>query len=254
MNCPKISIITAVYNNKTTIEDTILSVISQTYKNIEYIVIDGNSTDGTLDVLNRYRFNFDIFISETDEGIYDALNKGLSMAHGDIIGFLHADDTFYSNKTLEIIATAFNNNFIIGVYGDLLYVDKENPSKIVRYWKSKPYKSSLLSKGWMPPHPTLFFDRKIVDEIGYFNTKYVIAADYDYLLRMLLHYPENDFCYLPVIITCMRTGGKSNRSLKNIINKSREDYEIIKDNKIGGINTLLNKNFSKISQFVKWKN
>jgi len=251
MDRPKISIITATYNNRLTIEHTIHSLLSQTYKNIEYIVIDGASSDGTLDILERYRKHINIFVSEKDNGVYEALNKGLVRATGDILGFLHADDSFYSDLTLETIAKAFLNDYIVATYGDLLYVHPTNPSQIIRYWVSQPFTPDLLKKGWMPAHPTLFFKRTVIDEIGLFDTRYHIAADYDYMLRMLNHYPPTAFHYIPAVITCMKVGGKSNRSLRNIIRKMREDYQIIQHHHIGGIPTLLLKNVSKINQFFK---
>jgi len=251
MDCPKISIITATYNNRHTIEDTLQSLLTQTYKNIEYIVIDGVSSDGTLDILERYRTHINILVSEQDNGVYEALNKGLVRATGDIIGFLHADDNFYSPSTMETIVSSFSTNNIVAAYGDLLYVLRSEPQKIIRYWKSQAFDPSLLKKGWMPAHPTLFFKRRIIEEIGVFDTRYHIAADYEYMLRMLLHYPPTAFHYIPTIITCMKVGGKSNRSIGNIIRKMTEDYKIIKKHRIGGLYTLLWKNLSKLNQFFK---
>lgn len=251
MTQPKITIITATYNNRHTIEETFHSLLNQTYPNLEYIVIDGASTDGTLEIIDRFRTHIHLLISEKDNGVYEALNKGLKYATGDIIGFLHADDIFYSASTLETVALAFANNDIVAVYGDLLYVDRSNPQKIIRYWQSRPFTPQLLRKGWMPAHPTLFFKRHIVEDIGLFNPRYHIAADYEYMIRMLLRYPPETFHYIPSVITCMKVGGKSNRSLSNIIKKMKEDYHIIKNHRIGGIATLLGKNFSKLNQFFK---
>lgn len=252
MHTPKISIITATYNNLQTLEDTFQSLRSQTYQNIEHIVIDGASTDGTLEIIDRYRTHISVLISEKDSGVYDALNKGLMCATGDVVGFLHADDTFFSPSTIEQIASVFTVNAnIIAVYGDLYYVDRANPQKIIRYWQSQPFSPDLLKRGWMPAHPTLFFRRNVIDEIGLFNIQYQIAADYEYMLRMLRRYPPAAFYYLPIVITCMKMGGKSNRSIHHILKKMKEDYRIIKHHQIGGFFTLLRKNLSKLNQFVK---
>jgi len=246
----KISIITAVYNNKTSIASCIDSVISQTYKNIEYIVIDGGSMDGTIDILSQYKNKIDILISEQDKGIYDALNKGVSCATGEVIGFLHSDDTFNNSETIEKIAETFSNKNVDGIYGNLLYVDGKNPQKIIRNWQSLQYTQKMLRQGWMPPHPTLFLKRKVYSDIGNFNLKYRIAADYDFMVRVLNSNKYN-IEYHPIYITLMRVGGASNKSLKNIIKKSLEDYKVIRKNKIGGIGTLFQKNFSKLGQFLK---
>jgi glycosyltransferase len=249
----KISIITAVYNNKDYISECVESVLLQTYTDIEYIVIDGGSTDGTKEILEKYRLKIAHYISEADNGMYHAMNKGISIATGDIIGILHSDDIFANKNVIAEIANTFVKNNIDGVYGDLLYVDRTNVSKIIRYWKSSPFLIGNLKKGWMPPHPTLFLKRNIVKNIGYYNTTYKIAADYDFMLRTLTS-PGAKFEYIPSVITLMRSGGTSNKSIKNIFRKSWEDYLILRRNKVGGISTLLLKNFSKLGQFFRRKN
>jgi glycosyltransferase len=248
----KISIITAVYNNKNLIAECIESILSQTYNNIEHIVIDGGSTDGTKEILEKYQSKIAFYLSEPDNGMYDAINKGISKATGDIIGLLHSDDLFADKTIVSQIAETFLKTSADGVYGDLLYVDRSNVSKIIRFWKSSPFILGNLKKGWMPPHPTLFLKKNLVNKIGFYNTDYKIAADYDFMLRTLTT-PEIKFEYIPSVITRMRVGGASNRSIKNIINKSWEDYLILKRNKVGGIVTLLLKNFSKLGQFLKKK-
>ncbi len=248
----KLSIITAVFNNFKYIGNCIESVLSQTYNPIEYIVIDGGSTDGTLKLIEKYKPQLSYFISEPDGGIYDALNKGIKIASGDIIGILHSDDLFANCDVLKTVADTFSETYADVLYGDLLYVDKNAPLKIIRYWKSKPYNDRLLKKGWMPPHPTLFLKKEVVKSVGYFNINYKISADYDYILRVF-RTPGLKLKYLPVTISHMRTGGLSNRSIKNILLKSKEDYRIIKEHKIGGIITLIMKNFSKIIQFFNRK-
>ena len=244
-----ISIITAVYNNCTHIENCIKSVLSQTYTDIEYIVIDGGSTDGTLQIIESYRNKITIIKSEPDKGMYDALNKGIALVTGDVIGFLHSDDFFYNTTVVTSIAKAFNNVHIDGIYGDLQYVDKTNADLVIRYWKSKPFNYKMLSIGWMPPHPTLFLRSKVYFETGC-NLRYKIAADYDFMVRVLVN-TKYTFEYLPIIITRMRVGGASNKSLRNVFRKSKEDYLIMKRNNIGGILTLFMKNLSKVGQFLK---
>jgi len=244
----KISIITAVYNNKNYIAECIGSVLSQNYSEIEHIVIDGGSTDGTKEILENYNSKIAHCISGPDNGMYDAINKGISISTGDIIGVLHSDDVFANNNVLAGVANIFKKTNADGVYGDLLYVDRTNISKIVRYWKSSLFLPGSLKKGWMPPHPTLFLKKDVVKKTGYYNTNYKIAADYDFMLRALT-IPGLRYEYFPMVITHMRTGGASNRSIKNIIRKSWEDYLILRRNKIGGFSTLILKNFLKFGQF-----
>ena len=243
----KISIITSVYNNKDTIEDAIKSVLNQTYKNIEYIVIDGASTDGTIDIVKKYQDKISKFISEPDNGIYDGLNKGIKLATGDVIAFLHSDDIYASNDIIEYIVNNFDDNDAI--YGDLVYTSKSDTTKVLRYWKSKNFNKSLLKKGWMPAHPTFFVKKEIYDKYGCFDTSFRIAADYDFMLRVLKN--NIKVKYLPKILYKMRIGGESNKSLTNIINKTKEDLKALKKNEIGGFHTLIYKNLSKIKQFIK---
>jgi glycosyltransferase involved in cell wall biosynthesis len=245
----KISIITSVYNNKDTIKDAIKSVLNQTYKNIEYIVVDGGSTDGTVEVIKQYEDKIDKFISEPDKGIYDGLNKGIKLATGDVIAFLHSDDIYPDNNTIEKIMNLFNKDNVDGVYGDLIYVKKDDINKIIRYWKSCDFNADLLKKGWMPAHPTLFLKKEIYEKYGVFDLNFKIAGDYDFMLRILKENPK--LKYLPEVLYVMRVGGESNKSLKNIVNKSKEDYIALKRNHIGGIGTLFLKNLQKINQFFK---
>lgn len=246
----KISIITAVYNNATHIEDCIKSVISQDYNDIEHIIIDGQSKDGTVGIVNKYIDKISVFISEPDKGIYDAINKGLKAASGEVIGLLHSDDIFDNKGTISKLASFMQDEEINGVYGDLIYVDKNDVSKVFRYWKSSEFSRNMLRLGWMPPHPTLFLRKKAIDKVGFYNQQYKIAADYDFMIRAL-HLETGYYKYIGEVVTRMRTGGASNKSIKNILLKSYEDYLIIKRNKIGGFFTLLRKNLSKISQFMK---
>lgn len=243
-----VSIITASYNNVDTIEATMESVLSQTYPNIEYIVVDGGSTDGTVDIIRKYGTAVSKWVSEPDKGIYDALNKGVAMATGDIIGFLHADDILHDYFVIATIADTFEKRQCRAVYGDLVYVARNDSYNIIRFWKSCPFHPKLLKQGWMPPHPALFISRDIYERYGNFNVDLRIAADYDIVLRF---FSRPDFVseYLPRVIVRMRMGGISNKSLGNILRKSQEDYKAMRNNKIGGFKSLVWKNFSKISQF-----
>jgi len=245
----KISIITAVYNNREHLQNCFESVFSQTYSDIEYIVVDGGSTDGTIDVIKKYSSKITTWISEPDRGIYDALNKGILMATGDVIGFLHSDDLLNSSETIAHIANSFEVTKADAAYGDLVYISKENPDKIIRYWKSSNFTPPLLRKGWMPPHPTLFVKSSWYKSKKGFRTDFRISADYDLILRL---FSDRNFktCYLSEVITRMRLGGASNRSVKNIYLKSKEDYIALKESKVGGFYTLFRKNFQKIIQFV----
>jgi glycosyltransferase len=243
----KVSIITATYNSKITLQEAIASIASQKEANIEYIVIDGRSTDGTLDLV-KDNDTIVRYISEPDQGIYDALNKGIKFATGDIIGFLHSDDLFASNTIIARIASEFKNQAIDGVYGDLEYVDKKNTKRVIRRWKSEPFYPKLLKEGWMPAHPTLFLRKSVYEKHGLFNLSYKIAADYDFMLRILQD-KTLKFSYLAAVITRMRTGGASNRSIKNIVQKTKEDYKAVTSNKVGGWFTIVRKNTSKVKQF-----
>ncbi len=246
----KFSIITATYNNRNTIADAINSVASQTYKNIEHIIIDGASTDGTLSIIKNTPGKISKIISESDNGIYDALNKGIKNATGDIIVFLHADDIFAETKIIEKAAKLFEKKQTDSIYGDLRYVAKENTDKTLRYWKSGEYSFSKLKKGWMPPHPTFFIKKEIYDKYGIFDTEFKIAADYDIILRFLGKHKIST-AYLPEVITKMRIGGENNKNIKNIILKMKEDIKALKKNNIGGFHTLVMKNITKIPQLFR---
>ena len=247
----KISVITATRNCISTLPGTILSIESQTHNSIEAIWIDCLSTDGTLEYLkSKLKSQSSILISESDNGIYDALNKGLRLATGDIIGFLHSDDIYADRFCLSRIAKAFEDTQVDAVYGDLVYVNKYNVDSKVRYWRSKEFKNSLLKQGWMPPHPTLYVRRNIYENLGGFNTKFKISSDYDLVLRLFSN-PSFKSKYLPHILVKMRTGGASNKSITNILKKSIEDMQVLKKHKVGGGFTLFLKNFSKIPQFFQ---
>lgn len=244
----KVSIITVVYNNKKTIKDAIESVLNQTYKNIEYIVIDGASNDGTVEIVQSYSNKIDKFISEPDNGLYDAMNKGLKLATGNIIGILNSDDFYASNNIIEKVVNVFNENNIDSVYGDLVYVDSNNTDKIVRYWKSIPFKKGLFRKGWHPAHPTFFVKKDVYDKYGIFNLDFKIAADYEIMLRFLEKYKISTY-YIPEILVKMRIGGESNKNIKNIVRANIECYKAWKINELKPPLLLgIKKPFSKLSQ------
>lgn len=247
----KVSIITASYNNEQTIKDTIKSVLSQSYDNIEYIIIDGKSSDNTINIIQKYSESISKLISETDSGIYDALNKGINSASGDIIGFLHADDIYNDENSINRIVKTFNDNKVDSVYGDLLYVSKSDTNKIIRKWISGNFKRKKLKYGWMPPHPTFFVKKTIYENLGSFDTSFKIAADYDLILRFLGKHNVS-VQYSRGILIKMRIGGESNKSIKNILRKMREDVRALKKNKLGNWHTVILKNLIKIPQlFLK---
>ena len=249
----KVSIITATYNSEKTIEKCMNSVLNQTYKNIEYIIMDGQSKDDTLDIIKlKKELHTNIIVnSEKDKGIYDALNKGITRATGDIIGFVHSDDFLAKKNIIEIIVDAFIKFNVDGVYGDLHYVALNNTNKVIRNWISQPFSDKLLNRGWMPAHPTLFLKKDIYNKHGFFNLKYKIAADYDFMLRIFKN-ELNTWHYLPETIVKMRIGGKSNKNLSNIIQKTKEDYNAAKENKLKNpAYVIFVKNLSKIKQLIK---
>ena len=251
----KISIITATFNRGHFIESCVLSILRQDIKDVELIIIDGLSTDSTFEKLRPLiKKNKNIkFYSETDSGIYDALNKGIDKANGEIIGFLHSDDVFYNSEVLKKIICKFKNHDIDGLYGNLEYVEKIDTNKVVRFWESCAFNNKLLRKGWAPPHPTLFLKSNIYKKYGKFDLKFKISADYDFMLRIFKD-DSLKFEYVPRVITRMRTGGVSNKNIKNIFIKTFEDFKAIRKNKIGSVGTLLRKNTSKIKQFYKKQN
>jgi glycosyltransferase len=248
----KISIITAVYNNKEFLEEAIKSVLSQTYSKIEYIIVDGGSTDGSVDIIRKYESKIFMWISEPDKGIYDALNKGTKLATGDVIGHLHSDDIYAGDTIIQKTADLFIQKQCDSVYGDLVYVDKVNLNKVLRYWRAEDFDYSFLKKGWMPPHPTFFLKRSLYEKFGSFEQSLKISADYELILRML---GKNRIstCYLPEVLIKMRMGGKSNKSIANIIRKSYEDYKALKMNMFHfPLYVLFLKNLRKLPQwFVK---
>ena len=244
----KFSIITACYNSGETIGHTIASLKSQTWPEVEHVVIDGGSSDETQNIARSTLELHDVFVSEPDNGIYDALNKGVSLSSGDVIGFLHSDDFLANKFVIQRVAEQFLNNNADAVYGDLHYVNAKDPSHIIRHWRSGEFSRAKLNCGWMPPHPTFFMKRDLYEKFGAFDTGFRIASDYDSLLRYLSN-SSIKVVYIPEVLVKMRVGGASNGSVKQIINKTREDFLVMKKNRINPYFALPYKNLSKISQF-----
>ena len=244
----QISIVTAVYNNFGNVSEALDSILGQSFADIETVVVDGGSADGTLEVLERCRERLGVLVSEPDRGIYDALNKGILKSSGEVVGFLHSDDLFFDRESVSRIAAAFSDPTVAAVYGDLLYVKKDDTAGVVRHWVAGAYSPEKLRRGWMPPHPTLYVRRAFYERIGLFDIRYRIAADYDWMLRFFTR--ENPTCvYVPEPLVRMRLGGASNRSLPQIARKSWEDYLALRRNAVGGAGTLFMKNLRKLPQF-----
>ena len=245
----KVSLITIAYNSAETIEDTIKSIVAQDYSNIEYIIIDGGSTDKTLSIVDKFKDSITTIISEPDKGIYDAMNKGVQNATGDIVGILNSDDIYADNKVVSSIVEAIGNKD--SIYADLVYVDRDNTDKVTRYWKSGKYRKGIFKKGWMPPHPTFFIKKSCYNQYGTYNLQLKSAADYELMLRMLHKY-NISVAYLPEVITKMRVGGQSNVTLLNRLKANKEDKLawVINDLQPGPL-TLIMKPVRKIGQFFK---
>lgn len=248
----KISIITAVYNRKGSIAQAIESVTNQTYSNIEHVIIDGASTDGTTEIIKQIIKPKDIFLSEPDKGIYDALNKGLQLSTGEIIGLVHSDDFLANERVLSEVAKAFSDPNVELVYGDLDYVSKENTDRIIRHWKSKPFNVDLLKQGWMPAHPTVFIRRSLYEKMGGYNLKYSIAADYDWCIRYLKT-SNIKTIYIPRVLVKMRVGGESNGSTKKFIIRNKEIYLIFRNHgfrSYESLKAIVIRNLAKIKQYI----
>ena len=244
----KISVVTAVWNRAATVGGAIDSVASQTYSHIEHLVIDGASTDGTMAEVDARRHAGMVVVSEPDRGIYDALNKGLARSTGDVVGLLHSDDFFADERVIARIADRFADPAIDAVYGDLDYVSASDPARVIRHWRAGEVTPAKLRRGWMPPHPTLFLRRHVIETHGAYDTGYRIAADYDVVLRWF-GTARITSAYIPEVLVKMRVGGESNASLAKILRKSREDYRALRTNRVGGMGTLIAKNLSKLPQF-----
>tara|TARA_B100001057_G_scaffold186294_1_gene187093 strand:- start:14520 stop:15287 length:768 start_codon:yes stop_codon:yes gene_type:complete len=212
---PLISIITVSFNSSKTIQDTFDSIGSQSYERIEYIVVDGNSSDGTKDIIEENLKIISKKVSEPDKGIYDAMNKGISMCSGEIIGILNSDDVYSNNKVISEVVNAFTLTNTDLVYGNIDYVS-EDLKRIIRKWRSSPFKKKAFTKGWHPPHPAFFVKRKVYEEIGTYDLALNIAADFEFMYRAIEIHSYKSF-FINKVLTKMRVGGESNRSIKNIL-------------------------------------
>lgn len=245
----KISVITVAYNCEATIADTIDSVAQQNHPDIEYIVVDGASRDRTLSIVEARRDVVTRWVSEPDRGIYDAMNKGMEMATGELIGFLNADDMFAHADVVGSIARAAQMQPDADVvYGDLVYVQQDHPDRVIRYWRSGEFSASKLRFGWMAPHPTLYVRRSTLSAIGPFDASLRIAGDYEFMLRCFGRVGAKA-AYVRDTLVRMRAGGVSNRSIRAMVDKSREDLTALRRNRVGGWFSLLCKNTRKLPQF-----
>ena len=217
----RVSIITVCFNSVATIRDTIESVASQTYQDIEYIVIDGASTDETVAVAREYGDTITHLVSERDDGIYDAMNKGISLATGDVVGMINADDFYVSASVIEKVAEAFGDDQVDAFFGDLCYVDPSCTSRVVRYWKAGEYQEGAFSRGWCPPHPSFFVRKTVYERFGLFDRRYKIAADVEFMMRVMERFGVKSE-YIPEVLVNMRLGGTTNRSVANIVQQNRE--------------------------------
>lgn len=250
MSLPKVSIITVVLNNADTIGEAMDSVLGQDYPNLEYVVVDGQSTDGTLDIITSYGERVHQLVSGKDGGLYFAMNKGLSLANGEIIGILNADDVY---KHAGVVSAMVKQMLTTGAdtgYGDLQYVKRDNLKHVTRHWRSGSFRRSAFLYGWMPPHPSFFVKKTVYEKYGLFNTEFRTAADYELMLRFLFKYNVST-CYVPEVLVLMRQGGESNKALSNRMKANHEDRKAwaINGLRMPFFTTLL-KPIRKIPQFI----
>lgn len=249
----KVSLVTVTFNSGKTLQDNIQSILLQSYSNIEYIIVDGLSQDNTVEIIKEYEDKFHgrlKWISEKDTGLYDAMNKGVKMATGDIVGFINSDDFYHRQEVISRVVDAFKDRTVQAVYGDVRFVNPKNLNKTVRYYSSSRFSPEKFRYGFMPAHPTFFTYRKYFDEFGYYRTDYKIAADYELLIRFL-YIHQLKAVYLPFDFLKMRTGGVSTSSYKSNILLNREIVRACKENGIWTCMPLLFlKYFIKIFEFV----
>lgn len=245
----KISVITAVWNSEATVGEAIASVAAQTYPDVEHIVVEGKSTDGSLAAIERAANDRMRLISEPDDGIYNALNKGVQHSTGEVVGFVHSDDFLAHDRVLTQIAAAFEDPAVEAVFGDLVYISKTNTLRVIRRWSTGAFNLWRLKFGWMPAHPTLYLRREVYEQFGGFDENLTISGDYDFILRYFSQ-ARAKTVYIPEVLYKMRVGGVSNRNCAKIRQKMKEDMLAIRRNRVGGIHTLAFKNLSKIRQFL----
>tara|TARA_Y100000389_G_scaffold183007_1_gene200085 strand:- start:5175 stop:5939 length:765 start_codon:yes stop_codon:yes gene_type:complete len=252
----QVSLITCTYNSEKTIKDCCLSILSQSYENIEHIVLDKQSQDLTLNIASKFKIKNQKQIQQKKGGIYSAINEGLKTANGDIVGLLHSDDELVEQDVVKKIVKIFDEQKVDIIFSNLFYTSKNNKNKIIRRWISNlthgvQSNSSLNKKiknGWMPPHTTLFLKKNLIEKIGYYDENFQISSDYDFIIRLFKN--ENLKVYFLNEFTIkMKIGGKSNKNIENIITKMKEDYSIMKKHNLSPLKTIFLKNISKISQF-----
>jgi glycosyltransferase involved in cell wall biosynthesis len=246
----KITIITVCFNAEKTIRDTIESVLGQAYQNLDYLIIDGGSKDGTLAIIQEYTDRLH-YVSELDHGIYDAMNKGIAMATGEVIGILNADDVYQDMTVLGSVAEAFCDSAIDACFADLLYVKQNDITKVVRYWKSSEYRSGLFKTGWVPAHPTFFTRMEVYNRHGQFNLDYRIAGDFELMFR-LIEVQQIRTRYIPSVFVRMRLGGESNKSLANLLKQNREVWKALKSQypDLSWFRFLMTKLINRCGQFL----
>lgn len=246
----KVSIITVVYNGADHIRDCIESVLNQTYADIEYIIIDGQSSDGTVNIIRTYGTKIARFVTEPDNGLYDAMNKGIGLATGDVIGLLNADDFYRHERVIDNMVATFKRTDSDAVYGDLIYVDRNDSKRLKRYWRAGHYQAGSFRWGWMPGHPSVFAKRTLYERYGVFRTDMKSAADYELMLRFI-HKNKVKLAYMNEVTVVMRAGGVSNSSLVNRLRANQDDRIAWK---LNGLNpyffTLWLKPLRKIGQYI----
>ena len=246
----KVTIITVTYNSAAYLQDCINSVRSQNYPNIEYIIVDGKSTDGTMGIVRKNNEAVDYWISETDKGMYDAINKGMAVATGDISGILNSDDVLDNENVSTTIVNGFEKQGVDSIYGDLEFLDRNDVNKVMRIWKGQPFKRSRFRYGWMPAHPTFYIKRSLVEKFGAYENHYYSAADYEFMSRYL-YLNKVSSCYIPELLVRMRMGGQSNVNIKQRLRANRRDYLAMKKNKIPfAFFVSILKPLIKVHQFV----
>lgn len=246
-----ITIVTPCFNNVVTIDAALASVASQSVKHYEHIIVDGGSTDGTLDIINKMKSDRTFVISERDKGPYDAMNKGILMATGDIVGILNADDMFADNNVLDKIAATFQNSDCDACYGDLVYVDRADANKVIRCWKSGQFRPDNFKGSWIPPHPTFYVRRSVYEKHGLYNLNYSLAADYELMLRFIVKH-RIKLKYIEDVLVDMRVGGITNKSISNIIRQNIEILRARHAHCVPGTSAgyLVSKAYSRMKQYV----
>ena len=231
-----VSVITVCFNSEHTIRDTIESVLGQSYPAVEYIIVDGCSSDRTMEIVRSFSNQIATVVSEPDDGLYHAMNKGIKLAQGEIICILNSDDVFADVRVVEDVVTAFERTGAPCVFGDLVYVDRSNTSRVVRRWKSSPFRRDAFRTGWHPPHPAFFVRRGVYEEIGAFDTSIPLVADYEFMLRVLQIHAYPSF-YLPRLCVRMRLGGVTSNGLRSNIRGLRHILRVLRIHEVR-VNTL----------------